>query len=152
VVAQAAVEGADEAVGEGSEGLMMGGASTAVSVVEGSCTGRGGERGEGLLVERVGASSVPGVAGQHDSSGAGGFGDRCHPGVVLPRAWIGVAVGVVSELGKHRGGEELPEPGLAQVDLSVRVLPKPTLTCSSKTPVWVTISLITATTADMLTA
>ncbi len=31
---------------------------------------------------------------------------------------------VVSELGEHPAGEDHPESGLAQIDLTVRVLPK----------------------------
>jgi hypothetical protein len=37
---------------------------------------------------------------------------------------VGVATWVVAELGEHPGAENDPQAGLAQVDLSVRVLAK----------------------------
>jgi hypothetical protein len=52
--------------------------------------------------------------------GAGGLGNRGHPGVVLAGPGVGVAARGVSELGEHPGRQDRPEPGLAQVDLSVR--------------------------------
>ena len=64
------------------------------------------------------------MAGQHDSFGARGPGDRRHAGVVLPAPGIEVAVGVVAELGQHPGAEDRSEAGLAAVDLNVRVLAK----------------------------
>jgi hypothetical protein len=74
-----------------------------------------------LLVEGVGQAAVAGVAGQHRPGLPGGSGDRGHPGVVLTGPGVGVAVGVIAELGKHPGTEDLSEPGLAAVDLNVRV-------------------------------
>jgi hypothetical protein len=61
------------------------------------------------------------VAGQHGPRLPGRAGDRGHPGVVLAGPGVGVAVGVITELGKHPGTEDLSEPRLAQVDLNVRV-------------------------------
>src|SRR5829696_7668961 len=124
VVAQAGVQDGDEPVGEGAEGLVVGSAAGALAVVVAAGATGGGEGGEGLLVEGVGETPVPGPAGQHDAFGAGSLGDRRHAGVVLPGPGVGVAVGVIPHLGEHPGGEDRPEPGLAQVDLSVRVLAK----------------------------
>jgi hypothetical protein len=115
------VEDADEPVGQGAECLVVGVAAGAVGVVVGAGAGWAGQRGEGLLIERVGEAPVAGVAGQHGPGLPGGAGDRGHAGVVLARSGVAVAVGIVAELGKHPGTEDLPEPGLAQVDLSVRV-------------------------------
>ena len=53
-VAQAAVEDADEAVGQCAECLVVGGAAGAVVVVERPRSWRGVQRGEGLLVQGVG--------------------------------------------------------------------------------------------------
>src|SRR3954454_22888442 len=91
VVAQAAVQDADEPVGQGSQGLVVGGAAGALSVVVVTGAGRDAQCGEGLVVEGVGEASVAGVAGQHDPPGSGGAGDRGHAGVVL--AGLGVGVG-----------------------------------------------------------
>ena len=55
---QAAVEDADEPVGEGAEGLVVGGTGGSVSVVAGAGAGGGGQRGEGLLVEGVGEATA----------------------------------------------------------------------------------------------
>jgi hypothetical protein len=65
VVSEAAVQDADEPVGEGSEGLVVVVASTAVGV-EVAGSGAGGEGGEGPEVERVGEPAIAGVAGQDD--------------------------------------------------------------------------------------
>src|SRR5918997_5878050 len=51
-------------------------------------------------------------------------GDRAGAGVVLAGTRTGVAGGVVAELTEHPGAEDVSEPRLAAVDLSVRVLPK----------------------------
>src|SRR5829696_5001662 len=48
---------------------------------------------------------------------------RCW-GVVLAALGVGVANWVVAELGEHPGAENDPQAGLAEVDLSVRVLAK----------------------------
>ena len=64
------------------------------------------------------------VAGQDELLLAGLAGDRAGAGVVLAGLGVGVAVGVVAELGEHPGAEDDAEAGLAEVDLSVRVLAK----------------------------
>ena len=50
--------------------------------------------------------------------------DRGAAGVVLAGSCALVAVGVVAELAEHPGAEDLTEPGLAAVDLSVGVATK----------------------------
>ena len=69
------MEEADEAVAEGSQGLVVGVAGGAAVVVERAGAGAGAEGGEGPQVDRVGEALVAGVAGQHDPSAAGGSGD-----------------------------------------------------------------------------
>ena len=64
------MEDADEPVGEGSEGLVVGVACGAVSVVAGPGSRRAGQCAERLLVEGVGEAPVAGVAGQDDPFGA----------------------------------------------------------------------------------
>jgi hypothetical protein len=65
-MAEAAVEDAHEAVGERSQGSVVGVAAGAVFVVERSCAGAGVECGERPLVARVSETFVAGVAGEHD--------------------------------------------------------------------------------------
>ena len=69
--ADAAVEDADEAVGEGSECLVVEVAVGSVLVVERSTAGTGGERAERHLVERVVEAPVANVAGEHGAFGSG---------------------------------------------------------------------------------
>ena len=66
-VSEAAVEDADESVGEGSEGSVVGVAGCSSGVVERAGAGAGVERGEGPEVAGVCESSVAGVAGEDDS-------------------------------------------------------------------------------------
>jgi len=61
------------------------------------------------------------AAGQQQLLPAGLASDRAGGGVVLAGSGIGVAAGVIAELGKHPGGEDLAKAGLATVDLSVPV-------------------------------
>jgi hypothetical protein len=63
-VGEAPVEDADEAVGEGPEGLVVEVAGGAVLVVEGAASGAVGERAEGGEVESVVEASVADVAGE----------------------------------------------------------------------------------------
>jgi hypothetical protein len=65
VALQTAVEDADEPVGEGAEGLVVGGAVVTLSVVEAAGARSGSEGGIGLEEQGVAEPSVPGVAGQH---------------------------------------------------------------------------------------
>jgi hypothetical protein len=64
------------------------------------------------------------VAREDDLLLAGLAGDRAGPGVVAARSAVGVAVLVIAELAEHPGAEHGAEAGLAEVDLSVRVLGK----------------------------
>jgi hypothetical protein len=70
VVLEASVEDADEAVGEGAEGLVVGVAGGTVTVIERSGSRFAPERCESPSVEGVGEASVAYVAGRHDVSGA----------------------------------------------------------------------------------
>lgn len=134
VVAQAAVQDADEPVGECPQGLVMSGAASPLGVVVGARSGRTAERGDRLEVESVGQPAVACRAGQHRPFQAGGAGDQSHAGVVFASLGVGTAVRVVSELGEHPGAQDRPEPGLAQVDLSVRVPAKTRLHLAPERP------------------
>lgn len=59
---------------------MVSGAANTLAVVARSGPGRGGERGEGLVVERVGEALVAGLPGQDDTFGAGRAGDNAVAG------------------------------------------------------------------------
>ena len=63
VVAEAAVQDADEAVAEGAWYLVMGVAGGAVLVIEGAGAEAGGRGAEGPLVDGVVAAAVADVAG-----------------------------------------------------------------------------------------
>jgi len=63
VLAEAAVEDSDEAVGEGSEGTVVGVAGGFALVVEGAGAGAGGEGGEGPQVAGVCEPPVAGRSG-----------------------------------------------------------------------------------------
>ena len=79
-VGEASVEDADEAVGQGSQGLVVGSAGCPVPVVIGPRPGRGGQGGEGRpLIDGVGQAAVAGVAGQHNPFRSGGAGDGLIP-------------------------------------------------------------------------
>src|SRR5260370_1466775 len=76
---EAAVEDADEAVGELAEGGVVLGAAVAFGVVEGAGAGRGGQGAQGLGHQRVGEPLVAGEPGGADlllaptaGGGAGG--------------------------------------------------------------------------------
>jgi hypothetical protein len=74
VVAEAAVQDADESVSQGAEGLVVQVAGGAVLVVEGACSGTCGERAEGPAVDGVVEAPVADVAGQHGAFLTGGDG------------------------------------------------------------------------------
>jgi hypothetical protein len=124
VGSRAAVEDADEPVCEGAQSLVVGGSAGALPVVEGACAWGVVQRGEPLQQQCVAEAAVAGEPGQDNPFGAGGFGDRRHTGVVLPRFGVDVAAWVVAELGKHPGTEDDTEARLAAVDLNVWVLTK----------------------------
>lgn len=64
VAGEAVPEDVDEPVGQGPQGDVVGGSPGALGVVVAACSWRAGERGEHLLIERVGQAPVAGVAGQ----------------------------------------------------------------------------------------
>src|SRR6266487_6965760 len=118
---EAAVEDPDQPVAELAQGSMVADATCAQRVVVGPGTRRCLQGTEGLLVQGVGEPIVACVAGQHDLLLARCLGDWAGPGIVLAGPRTGVAVGIVAELAKHPGGEDIAQPWLAAVDLSVRV-------------------------------
>jgi len=71
VVAEAAVEDADEAVAEGAEGLVVQVAGVAVVVVEVAGAGTGRQRAERPLVDGVVEAPVADVAGEYRAFLAG---------------------------------------------------------------------------------
>ena len=77
---EAAVEDADEPVGECSESFVVGVASGSPFVVEGSGAGTGRECGKRPQVADISETPVTGVSSQHDLVFAGTPGDRrrCH--------------------------------------------------------------------------
>jgi hypothetical protein len=77
-----------------------------------------------LAAQRVDEPVVVYVARQHGLLLAGLAGDRGRAGVGFTGSGVDVAGGVVAELGKHPGAEHDAKAGLAQIDLSVRVLAK----------------------------
>src|SRR3954451_1211804 len=81
-VTEAAVEDADEAVGQGSQRGVMRCAARALMVIEGPCAGAGVDSGVGPGVARVDEVLVADVAGQHDFGLARGSGDGRRAGVV----------------------------------------------------------------------
>ena len=80
---EAAVQDADEPVGEFAQGGVVLGAAGALGVVEGAGAGRGAEGGEGLGHERVGEPVVADEPGGDDFLLPRRAGDRGGGGVVL---------------------------------------------------------------------
>src|SRR5207342_2348379 len=131
-------------VGEGAQGLVVGGSAGALPVIQRAGAWGIVQCGECLQEQRVAEAAVAGEAGQNHPFGPGGFGDRRHTGVVLSCFRVDVAAGVVAELGKHPSAENDTEARLAAVDLSVRVLAKPCSTCPASTSVCSTTAISTA--------
>ena len=82
---EAAVQDADEPVGELPQCGVVVGAACAELVVVGAGTGRGVQRAERLSHERVDEPVVVDEPGQHGRLLAGGAGDRAGAGVVALR-------------------------------------------------------------------
>ena len=118
---EAAVQDPDEPVAELPQRGVVAAAASADGVGVDPRAGAGGQRAERLLVRGVGEAVVTGVTGQYDLLLARGAGDRGGAGVVLASSGVVVAVRVVAELTEHPGAEDLSQPGLGAVDLSVRV-------------------------------
>ena len=77
---------------------------------------------ERLMVQGISQTLVTHVPGQDDFLLARGPGDGAGARVVLTGTGAVVAGGVVAELCEHPGAKDGPQSGLAEVDLSVRVL------------------------------
>jgi hypothetical protein len=99
----------------------MGGAAGAELVVVGAGARGGGQRAERLPVNGVGGVTVAHEPREDSPLLPGRSSDRAGPGIVLAGAGVSVTAGVVAELGEHLGTEDLPQAGLGQDDLSVRV-------------------------------
>src|SRR6516225_7707426 len=95
---EAAVQDADEPVGDLAQGGVVLGAAGAFGVVESPGAGRGAEGGEGLGHERVGEPVVADEPGGDDLLLARGAGERRGGGVVLAGLAAGIPVRVVAEL------------------------------------------------------
>src|SRR5260370_27077117 len=121
---QASVEDADEAVGDLAEGGIVLDLGGALLVVKGTGAGRGGQGSEGLGHESVGETVIADEAGDDDFLLSGRASERGRSGVVLASLAAGVTVRVVTELAQDPGTESKAQPGLGQVDLSVRVTAK----------------------------
>jgi hypothetical protein len=65
-------------------------------VVVGPGAGRGTQRAERPLMDRVGQATVAGVAGQYQVPSSGGPGDRRGPGIVAAGLGVAVALAQVS--------------------------------------------------------
>src|SRR5439155_14862600 len=118
---ETSVEDADQAVAELAESGLVTFAAVAQRLIVSAGTGRALQRAEGPLVDGVAESAVAGVAGQHDTSVAGGAGDRRGTCVVPACRPVGQRVRVVAELAENPSAEHGTESGLAQVALSVPV-------------------------------
>jgi hypothetical protein len=97
------VEDADEAVRQGSEGLMMGPTTGSLAVVVRPSAGRPADRRESPQVARVCETTVAIVPGEAHQLGPGGLGDRRAPRVAPPGAGVEVAARIVPELNEHPG-------------------------------------------------
>src|SRR6266567_5210473 len=111
---EAAVQDADEPVGEFAQGGVVLGAAGALGVVQGAGAGRGAEGGEGLGHQRVGEPVVADEPGGDDFSLPGGAGDGAGGGVVLAGLAAGVPVRVVAEFTEDPGAEDGSQAGLGQ--------------------------------------
>src|SRR5215472_12800048 len=121
---EAAVQDADEPVGDAPQGVVVLQSAVAEPVIVSTGTGRGVQGGERLGVERVDEPVVVHEPGGYDLPLPGGPGDRAGGGVVPAGLAVGVAARVIAEFCEHPGAEDGSQAGLGQVDLSVRVPPK----------------------------
>src|SRR5512132_4463876 len=118
---EAAVQDADEPVGELAQRGVVVGAAGAELVVGGPAAGRGVQGGERMGHERVDEPVVVDMPGGDDLGLARRAGDRAGGGVVLAGLGAGVPGGVVTELCEHPGAEDRSKPWLGGKDLNVRV-------------------------------
>src|SRR5260370_41767286 len=118
------VQNADKPVPESPECVIMFESLGDLLVVEGSGARRPRQSAERLGVRRIDKPVIMHEPGGDDLLLARCPGDRAGGGVVLAGLGVVVAVRVVAELAEHPGAEDGAYPGLGQVDLSVRGLPK----------------------------
>ena len=97
-VAQAAVEDANQTVGQDPQRFLVALVSGTLSVVVAPGAGRGRDGGEGPPLAGVGQPLVANEPGQHHPGPARGLGDGRGASVVLARLTILVAVRIVTEL------------------------------------------------------
>src|SRR5215470_9684845 len=102
---QAAVQDADEPVGELAQRGPVAEAAGALLVVVGAGSGGGCQGSECLAVEGVAEPVVVHMPGQDGFALAGFAGDRAGGGVVLAGLGAGVAARVVAEFCEHPGAE-----------------------------------------------
>src|ERR1035441_1542835 len=121
---EAAVEDADEPVAELAERSVVAGAAGALAGGIGARSWWFGEGGQGLGAQGVGEAAVADIPGQDGLASPGRASDRAGPGVVLPALGGSVTAGGIAELAEYPGAGDRADPGLGQVDLSVRVRPK----------------------------
>src|SRR5688572_13004842 len=95
---EAAVQDADQSVGQLTQRGVVVHAAVAEFVVVGAGAGGGSQSAEGLLVQGVEEPVVVDVAGQHGLLLAGLAGDRAGASVVLAVLGGGVAVWIIAEL------------------------------------------------------
>src|SRR6266545_1783002 len=122
---QAAVQDADQPVGEPPQCVVVFESFGALLVVERAGAGRGVQRRERPGHERVDEPVVVNEPGGDDLLLARGAGDRAGAAVVLAGLRVGVPAGVVAELAEHPGAEDGRQAGLGLVDLRVRVAGRP---------------------------
>src|SRR5215472_10146312 len=108
---QAAVQDADEPVGELAQGRLVADVSGSERVVVGAGAGGSFQRAEGPLLNGVTQAGVAGVAGQHEFLSSRGTRDGRGAGVVLARFGVGEAGAVISELASTRAPRITPRPG-----------------------------------------
>ena len=121
---QAAVQVADEAVGEGAQRLVVEVAGGAPPVVEVTAARAHPQRAQRPLAGGVVEPPVADEAGPHCSLAAGCYRQRRGTGVVPAGLRRVVAFGVIPELAEHPGAEDHTETGQGTVDAGVRVLLK----------------------------
>jgi hypothetical protein len=108
---EAAVQDADQAVGDLAQGGVVFGAAGTLLVVVGAGTRRALESRERLGHEGVDEPVVMHEAGQGYFLLAGGAGDRRGSRVVLASLGRDVAARVIAEFREHPGAENRPRPG-----------------------------------------
>ena len=120
-VGQAAVQDADQTVGQSSQGLMMGLAAGSQDVVSMPGAFGASEGGECPLVAGVGEPAVARDPGENNLACTGGLGDGRGARVALARLRMQESGSVITELGHSPGAEDNTESRQTEVDPGVRV-------------------------------